>query len=220
MGSELIVMLTYDDLTVRDAYQIFEQSACAKAKYWGFKEAPLPLKEMQRIYGKMKEYGKETILEVVSYSEEEGLAGAQMAHLCGCDIMMGTCFHDSINDYCQNHGIKYMPFVGEVCERPSILKGAIEAMVEEAQGYIAKGAYGIDLLGFRYVGDAPKLIQEMVRKVDAPICVAGSINSEHRLEIMKQTNPWAFTIGSAFFDKKFGNSFVEQIDYVCDYMTK
>ena len=30
--------------------------------------------------------------------------------------------------------------------------------------------------------------------------------------------PWAFTIGSAFFDHKFGGTFAEQIDAVCDFM--
>jgi hypothetical protein len=41
-----------------------------------------------------------------------------------------------------------------------------------------------------------------------------------RLDEVKDTSPWAFTIGSAFFDKKFGENFREQIDAVCDYMKK
>ena len=39
---ELVVMLTYQDRTVDKAFQIFEECKNTKAKYWGFKEEPLP----------------------------------------------------------------------------------------------------------------------------------------------------------------------------------
>ncbi|WP_250320424.1 hypothetical protein [Streptococcus lutetiensis] len=42
----------------------------------------------------MKACGKTTFLEVVAYSEEEGLEGAKLAHECCCDILMGTIFSD------------------------------------------------------------------------------------------------------------------------------
>lgn len=38
---ELIVMLTYNDVTVSNAYEIFEQCRNTKAVYWGFKEEGL-----------------------------------------------------------------------------------------------------------------------------------------------------------------------------------
>ena len=91
-------------------------------------------------------------------------------------------------------------------------------MIAEAQRYIAKGAYGIDLLGYRFIGDAVALNEAFVKSVDAPVCLAGSIDSFKRLDEVKQAAPWAFTIGSAFFDKKFGETFEEQINAVCDYM--
>lgn len=37
MSSELIVMLTYDDFTVKNANEIFEACVDSKAKYWGVK---------------------------------------------------------------------------------------------------------------------------------------------------------------------------------------
>ena len=76
---ELIVMLTYNDLTVKNAFDIFEQCKDSKAKYWGFKEEGLPLEQMKKLYAYMKECGKTTGLEVVAYTEEECLAGAEMA---------------------------------------------------------------------------------------------------------------------------------------------
>jgi len=217
---ELIVMLTWHDYTVENAAQVFEQCKASKARFWGFKEHPLPLDEMKAIYDHMKQCGKTTFLEVVAYSEDEGLEGARIANACGCDILMGTKFFDSINDYCREHGIKYMPFVGEVTGRPSVLEGTIEGMVAEARGYIERGAYGIDLLGYRFTGDAIALNQALVAGVDAPVCIAGSIDSFARLDEVINAAPWAFTIGGAFFENKFGDTFAQQVNTVCDYMSR
>ncbi len=218
MKPELIVMLTHNDLTVEDAYQVFEQCRNTKATYWGFKEQPLPLDEMKRIYARMKACGKRTVLEVVAYTEAEGLEGAQMAAACGCDILMGTCYSRSIAQFCQQHGIAYMPFVGQIKERPSILEGSIDDMVAEASVLKAEGVFGIDLLGYRYFADAQQLISELVTKTDLPVCVAGSIDSYERLQFIKDVQPWAFTIGSAFFEHRFGDSIAEQINRVCEFI--
>ena len=217
---ELIVMLTWHDYTVENAAQVFEQCKNSKAKYWGFKEHPLPLDQMKALYAHMKECGKTTFLEVVAYSEQEGLEGARIAAACGCDVLMGTKFFDSINDYCHEHGIKYMPFVGKVTGRPSVLEGTIEGMIAEARSYIERGAYGIDLLGYRFTGDAVALNEAVVAGTGAPVCLAGSIDSYERLYQVLNAAPWAFTIGGAFFENKFGGSFVEQVNKVCDYMSQ
>lgn len=215
---KLIVMLTHNDCTVGNAFEIFEQCKESKAELWGFKEKPLPLEEMKRLYSYMKECGKVTFLEVVEYTEEECLEGAKMAVQCGCDILIGTKFFDSVNEYCKEHNLKYMPFVGKVSGRPSVLEGTAEEMIKEAQEYLKKGVYGFDLLGYRHSGDAAVLNKMFVQKVDAPVCIAGSINSYKRLEEVRDANPWTFTIGSAFFENQFGEDFREQIDKVCDYM--
>lgn len=215
---ELIVMLTYNDRTVDNAYEIFEQCKESRARYWGFKEKSLPLEEMKRLYAYMKSCGKTTFLEVVAYTKEECLKGAEMAAECGCDVLMGTTFSDEVNDFCKKAGLRYMPFIGDVSGRPSVLDGSIEGMIEEAKGYLAKGVYGIDLLGYRYTKDAAELNRRFAAGVDAPVCIAGGINSFARLDEVKEAAPWAFTIGSAFFDRKFGEGFREQIDRVCEYM--
>lgn len=215
---ELIVMLTHNDLTVTDAYSVFDQCKHSKAKFWGFKEEPLPLAQMQALFGYMKQCGKTTFLEVVAYSEKECLEGARKAVACNCDFLMGTTFFDSVNDFCKSNHLKYMPFVGKITGRPSVLEGTPEDMVKEAEEYIAKGVYGIDLLGYRYTGDPVRLNREFVAGIKAPVCIAGSVNSYGRLDEIKATAPWAFTIGGAFFENKFGGSFKEQVDKVCDYM--
>lgn len=217
---QLIVMLTQDDKTVMNAPEVFEKCKDSKAQIWGFKEEPLPEDEMKKLFRYMKSLGKTTALEVVAYSEEEGLRGAKAAYDCGCDILMGTMFFDSINDYCKNHGLKYMPYVGEVTERPSILEGEAEDMVKQACEYLDKGVFGINLLGYRYTKDPVKLIETVVSKVPGPVCVAGSVDSFDRLDELKIANPWAFTIGSAFFERKYGQKIKEEINNVCAYIEK
>lgn len=184
----------------------------------GGKEEPLPLEEMKKLFSYMKACGKTTFLEVVAYSEEEGLEGAKLAHECCCDILMGTIFSDKINKFCQENKMKYMPFLGNITGRPSVLEGSIDSFIDEANQYLAKGVFGFDLLGYRYTGDAKLLNKTVVESVDAPVCLAGSVDSFEKLDHIKEIKPWAFTIGSAFFEKKFGDDFAEQIDIVCDYM--
>ena len=214
----LIVMLTHNDETVNNAHEIFEKCKNSDAKFWGFKEKSLPIEQMKNLYKYMKECGKTTFLEVVEYTEKEGLEGAKLALECGCDILMGTMFFDSINEFCKKNSLKYMPFVGKVTERPSILEGEIDEIIKEANEYLKKGVYGFDLLGYRYTGNAVELNERFVLEVNAPVCIAGSVNGYERLDELKNINPWSFTIGSAFFENKFDGSFEEQINKVCEYV--
>lgn len=214
----LIVMLTHNDETVNNAHEIFEKCKNSDAKFWGFKEKSLPIEQMKNLYKYMKECGKTTFLEVVEYTEKKGLEGAKIALECGCDILMGTMFFDSINEFCKKNNLRYMPFVGKVTERPSILEGEIDEIIKEANEYLKKGVYGFDLLGYRYTGNAIELNERFVLEINAPVCIAGSVNGYERLDELKNINPWSFTIGSAFFENKFDGSFEEQINKVCEYV--
>ena len=217
---ELIVMLTYNDVTVENASEIFRQCRNSKARYWGFKEKGIPIVEMKQLFAEMKQCGKITGLEVVAYTEQEGMDGARTALECGVDILMGTIYSDKINDFCKEHHLKYMPFVGTVEERPSVLKGDIQKIKEEARTYLEKGVYGIDLLGYRYTGDARQLNRVMAESIEMPICIAGSVDSYEKIDEILEIGAHSFTIGSAFFDNQFGETFMEQIDRVCDYVEK
>ena len=217
---QLIVMLTYNDFTVENAEEIFEQCKHTDALYWGMKEKPLPLERLKALYARMKECGKKTVLEVVGYSEEEGLRGARLAAECGCDMLMGTTFSQTIADYCVRHKVCYLPFVGEITGRPSIMRGDADVMVRDALEAVKGGAAGIDLLAYRYVGNPEQLIHRFVEEVEAPLCVAGSIDSYSRLDILRKLGPDYFTIGGAFFENKFGESFPEEIDSVIAHVTR
>lgn len=217
---ELIVMLTHHDMTVPDALELFERTKEYPIKHWGFKDVGLPPKEMQAVAEAMKKAGKITFLEVVSLSEEDGLRGARLAVDAGFDILMGTVFYPSIGEYLQDKPIHYYPFPGQVRGHPSILDGAIVDIVAHASELETNGAHGLDLLTYRYTGDAPGLLKQVVASTRIPVVSAGSIASFDRIAEVWNSGAWGFTIGSAFFEKKFvpDGSFEENVFAVCNWL--
>lgn len=222
MKPEFILMLTHNDTTVREALNIFRECKDAPVLHWGFKDVGLPPDEMKTLVHEMKAAGKTTYLEVVSLSEAEGLRGAEIALEAGFDILMGTVFFDSIIEYLKGKPIKYYPFPGHVYSHPSILDGTIDEIVAHARFLESKGVQGMDLLSYRYVGNAPLLLREVVKATNIPIVSAGSIESYKRLAEVWQAGAWGFTIGSALFDKKFvsDGSFLENTLAVCNWLEK
>ncbi len=222
MKPKFILMLTYNDSTVNDALKIFCECKDLDIQHWGFKDVGLPPENMKELVHEMKEAGKTTYLEVVSLSEAEGLLGAQLAVEAGFDILMGTVFFDSILVYLKDKPIKYYPFPGHVFSHPSILDGTIEEIVTQACFLESKGVQGMDLLTYRYAGDAPALLAEVVEATSVPVVSAGSIDSYERIVEVWDAGAWGFTIGSALFDKKFvpDGSFKDNAQAVCDWLEK
>lgn len=220
MKPDIVVMLTYDDVTVKNAYDVFESCKDLPIHHWGFKNVGLPKDEMKRVASAMKEAGKMVFLEVVTYDEESCLDGAKTAVECGFDCLMGTLYFESVHKYLDEHGVEYMPFVGKVSGSPSILEGTNEEIIEDAKQMMAKGIKGFDILAYRHVVDGEKLAREFCAAVDAKICIAGSINSFARIDTMFDIAPWGFTMGSALFDKKFvsDGDFRTNLKAVSDYM--
>ena len=220
MKPAFILMLTHNDTTVKDALKIFRDCKEAPVSHWGFKDVGLPPEEMKALVHEMKNAGKTTYLEVVSLSEEEWLRGAQIAVEAGFDILMGTVFFDSIMSYLKGKPIQYYPFPGHIYGHPSIMDGTIEDIVAHAKFLESKGVQGLDLLSYRYVGDAPRLLSEVVKATHVPIVSAGSIESYKRLAEVWMAGAWGFTIGSALFDKKFvpNGSFLDNTLEVCNWL--
>ena len=217
---ELIVMLTHHDLTAPNALELFNQLKDKPVTHWGFKDVGLPPEQMQPVVAAMKAAGKITYLEVVSLSEEEGLRGAKLAVELGFDVLMGTVLFPSIKDYLSGKTVHYYPFPGHVHSHPSILDGTIEEIVAHARHLEAQGAQGMDLLTYRYTGDAPRLLRAVVKATRVPIVSAGSIASYDRIREVWEAGAWGFTIGSAFFEGRFapGSSFGENVLAVVNWL--
>ena len=220
MNNNLIVMLTNNDVTVENALRLFEELKDLPVQYWGFKDVGLAPEQMTELVGLMKAAGKTTFLEVVKYTEDEGLGAAELALECSVDYLTGTIFHDSILQLVKDEDIKYFPFFGNIHGHPVVLDGQVDDIVRHGRELVDKGVDGLDLVAYRYrdeenIGD---LISRCVAELNVPLISAGSINSWTRLEDTKSHGFWAFTIGSAFFGRKFASdgSFGEQIMAVWD----
>jgi hypothetical protein len=217
---KLIVMLTHHDQTVSNALELFEHTKEYPITHWGFKDVGLSPDEMQAVVTTMKDAGKITFLEVVSLSEAEGLRGARLAVELGFDILMGTVYYPSIGDYLRDKPIHYYPFPGHVHSHPSILDGEINEIVAHARELEGYGVHGLDLLTYRYNGAATHLLKQVVEATQVPVVSAGSIASFERINEVWDTGAWGFTIGSAFFDRKFvpNGSFEENVLAVCNWL--
>ena len=222
MQPELIVMLTHHDQTVPQAHALFVEAQDLPVRCWGFKDVGLPVAEMQSLVRAMKDAGKTTFLEVVSLSEADGLRGAQVALDGGFDILMGTVYFPSIRERLHGTVVQYYPFLGHVHSHPSILDGEIEQIVAHGRWLEAQGVQGLDLLAYRYMGDAFSLLKKVVRAVEIPVVSAGSIASFERIAEVQESGAWGFTIGSAFFEGAFvpGGSLSDNISAVWSWLER
>lgn len=218
---DIIVMLTHNDQTVENALEIFDSAKDLDVKRWGFKDIGLPVPQMKELVQNMKAAGKEVYLECVSYTEEECLSAAKLAVECDFDCFMGTLYYPSVGAYVRGK-VKYYPFCGHVWGNPSLLGDDVCGIIEDARRLASLGVSGIDLLAYRFVGDAADLIEHFVKEIHIPVCIAGSIDSFDRLDYIKSINPAFFTMGSALFNKKFdqNGSFRENLRLVAEYLKK
>lgn len=200
---EFIFFLTYNDVTVYNAIDVFEKRKNTGIKYVGFKDVGLPKEKLIELHERMKKAGMTTFLEVVSATEEDNLRSAKMGIELGVDNLIGGTYVRQTLPLLQDTNIKYFPYIGKVIGHPCLLRGAIEEITRDARTVEDLGVNGIDLLAYRYDGNPEHLIRSVQEAVKIPLIIAGSINSLERVRKMTELDVWAFTIGSAIFDKKF-----------------
>lgn len=203
MMTDLIFFLTYSDVTVYDAIDIFEETKNTAVKYFGFKDVGLPKEKLKDLHSRMKREGKTTFLEVVTATKEDNIRSAKMAVELGVDYMIGGTAVRQTLPLLKGTNIKYFPYIGKIVGHPCLLRGTIPEIAKDAKTVEKTGAEGIDLLAYRYNGDIEKMIQSVQKATKIPLIVAGSIDSVERVKKMLDLKVWAFTIGSAFFDRKF-----------------
>lgn len=223
MQSQLIVMLTLNDVTVENAKEVFQSCADLPVRFWGFKNVGISTDATRELLKIMKAAGKTTFLEVVTYSESSCLENARMAVELGFDYLTGTLFFPSVAEYLKDKPIRYFPFFGDVDGSPVTLRGTIEDIVSDAKRLEAEGVHGLDLVAYRHAGGEPvALAKAVVAATSLPVIIAGSISSVERLEIVNDINPFAFTMGSALFEGAFvsGADFRANLQSVLDAMAK
>jgi NAD(P)H-dependent flavin oxidoreductase YrpB (nitropropane dioxygenase family) len=198
-----IFFLTYNDVTVDDALAVFEEIRDTDVDYIGFKDVGLPKNSLGKLREMIADTGKQAVLEVVSTTKEENLRSAKMGVQLGVDYLIGGTYIAETLPLVEGTDIRYFPYVGTVIGHPCLLRGSIEEIAEEAKRAEAAGIDGIDLLAYRYDGNPVHLVKEVMNTVSIPLIIAGSINDFERIARMKALGAWAFTIGSAIFDRRF-----------------
>jgi len=198
-----IFFLTYSDVTVYNALDVFDEIKDTGINFVGFKDVGLPEEKLKKLAGKMKKTGKTTFLEVVSATKEDNIQSAKMGAKLGVDNLIGGTYVEETLPLIKNTGIKYFPYIGKIVGHPCLLRGTIEEITKDARRVEALGVNGIDLLAYRYDGDVERLIKSVQNAVKIPLIIAGSIDSFEKVRKMAELGVWAFTIGSAVFDKKF-----------------
>lgn len=219
---EFIFFLTYSDVTVYNALDVFDEIKDTGINFVGFKDVGLPEEKLKKLVVEMKKAGKTTFLEVVSATKEDNIRSLKMGVKLGVDNLIGGTYVDETLPLIEDAGIKYFPYIGKIVGHPCLLRGTIEEIAKDARRVESLGANGIDLLGYRYDGDVERLIKSVQNAVKIPLIIAGSINSFEKVRKMAEIGVWAFTIGSAVFDKKFvpDGTFSDQISAVLKEIEK
>lgn len=225
---ELIVMLTRNDITVKNAGDYFLSACDLDVKNWGFKNTGISNDDLFALIKTIKEKGKTAVLEIVNYNESACLDIVKTAAEYGIDQIMGTVYSPSIHDFLAKKNIPYKPFIGRVSGNPSILEGSSEEIINDAKELLQKGISGFDLLAYRHIENAEKLAREFIKEIDsqkAKTSVSGGIQSFEQIDFVFDIASWAFTIGSALFENKFAQAeksspienFRENLSAVTDY---
>jgi len=218
----IIAMLTHNDITVKDAYDVFMSSCDLDVNCWGFKNTGIDKDDMFRLVKIMKDKGKKTFLEILEYNEVSCLNIVKTAVECQFDEITGTLNFPSVHKYLKDKNIPYKPFAGNVSGIPGVLNGTYEEILYDAKKLLENGAAGLNLLAYRHRENGEELARKLCTAIKTPVCITGSISSFKHIDTILDITPWGFTIGTAFFERKFAadGTFRENLQAVVQYMAK
>jgi hypothetical protein len=200
--SEFIFMLTRNDTTLADAREVYASIADTGVRHVGCKDVGLPRDELRELMADIRGHGHVSYLEVVAETEQDTLQSARVAADVRPDYLIGGTLIEPVQQIIEGTGIRFFPYVGEIVGHPCLLRGAVDAIAEDARRAEAAGVDGINLLAYRYDGDVPALVRAVSEASSLPIIAAGSVDSVARIRELDDLGVWAFTIGTAALDGK------------------
>jgi 4-hydroxythreonine-4-phosphate dehydrogenase len=213
-----IIMLTNKDVTIPDCLDAYDEIRAADVEWVGFKDKNAEEGTLRVLIDAIHDDGRKAVLEVVSETAQEELRSLAMARSLGVDMVMGGTNVDQALPVLAGSGLLYYPFPGQVVDHPSVLAGSLEHIVGSARDLsMLDGVHGLDLLAYRWNGgEVADLIAKVVAVSDAPVVVAGSIADVSQIATVSSAGAWAFTVGSALFERRFvpGGSLRAQVDAV------
>ena len=153
--SHFVLMLTKDDRTVPNALAAYDEVRDMPLAYVGFKDIGLPFDEMKALAARIRADDRRTMLEVVSTSREEELRSIRAAIEIGVDYLLGGRHVSDALPLLAGTAIRYFPFCGDTIGHPTRLEGTIDETVADAcRLALMPGVHGLDLLSYRFAGDA------------------------------------------------------------------
>jgi hypothetical protein len=218
--SEFVFMLTHDDATVANAHEVLETLVGSGLRHVGFKDVGAPPSVLRELVAIAHEADMEVMLEIVSTSLEDELGSLRSALEIGVDWVLGGTHPDEGVSILRGAGVRYCPFPGTVVGHPSVLEGSIEEITDHARRLgETDGVHGLDLLAYRHqTADPVELTRAVVRALDGPVIVAGSIATPEQIADVGAAGAWGFTIGGAIFEGRLpgGDSVSGQVAAVLE----
>lgn len=216
--SNFVLMLTRDDVTVADAADLLEQALATGVIHIGFKDVGLSAPEMHALVDRIKAAGRRAHLEVVSLTEDDERRSIEIGMELGVDYLLGGTRWRLGAGLLRGSGIRYFPYAGAVSSHPGVLGGDPDQILNDI-AEMATAVDGVNLLAYRHhalPGD--ELVETISSKSAIPVLVAGSIDSTERIDIVRHTGAWGFTVGAAALDAKFvaGQGLAAQLAAILD----
>ncbi|MGW1616879.1 hypothetical protein ACWCQZ_47390 [Streptomyces sp. NPDC002285] len=199
--TEFVFMLTRDDQTITDAHAVLDRISNSGLHHIGFKDIGLPFSELRSLAGRIRELGAHSYLEVVNESAADELRSLEAALDLGVDVVLGGTNVTEGVKVLDGAPVEYWPFPGRVEGHPSILRGEAAEIVASAKDLAAMPqVHGLDLLAYRFAGDAAALAADVVAAVNVPVLAAGSVDRTERIKALRGAGVWGYTIGTAVLD--------------------
>lgn len=221
-GTNAIIMLTDNDLTVDNAADFFNSARNAPVQNWGFKSVGQPQDVMYALADTIKSAGKNLFLESITYTEEEYKFLAEFSKKAGVNCVLGTIYNGGLHEALNEAGVLYCPFIAKTPGFPArIIKRREEIMVDLKEA-IDNGVGGVSIPAYMHDKMSGKEILSMIREEapELPILVAGRVKTYERIDEMFQLNT-SFTIGGALFRGELTKgSFSDNVNALSIYMEK
>ena len=222
-----IIMLTHNDVTVPNAFELFNECKDLPLENWGFKDVGMTEEKAIQLGLKMKEAGKLASYEIVDFNEASYKKAARIALEGQFAYVACGDFNQELADILKDNNIGYMPTCGRLIhdpepDGPCVMVSDKDELIQLADYGLSHGVTGFDCAFYRskqYEGN--ELNQWLREKYpDAYLCCAGSVSSKERIKFLVDIGFNAFTTGSALFDKVHvpGGTFYDNAKYLAEYV--
>lgn len=204
-----IFMLTRNDRTIDDAYDLLHLIRPVGLKHIGFKDVGAPPAVLERLATAIRSADATSYMEVVSTTPKSCLASAKLARELGVDRLLGGTEVEETLSLLDGSDTEYYPFPGKPTGHPTKLGGTAEDVEADCSTFAASGCAGCDILAYRATEAEPIDLVRAARRglgPDKQVIVAGAVNSFEQIRAVKQAGADAFTIGTAVLDGSYSPS--------------